>query len=94
MKKKAYQEKLKSQLDEWDAKIDLLKAKASKAEAEAKIEYNETIEDLKKKRAEANDRLQKLRDAGDDAWEDMKEGIEAAWSSLGAAIKSATSHFK
>ncbi len=93
-KKQAYEEKLQSQLDEWDAKIDVLKAKADKAGAAAKADYYETIEDLQQKRAEAKDKLQELRAAGDDAWEDMKEGLEAAWSRLGAAIKSARSRFE
>jgi hypothetical protein len=34
--KKAYQEKMEAQLKEWSARIDLLKAKADKAKAEAK----------------------------------------------------------
>ena len=43
-KRKAYIEKLEAQLEEWDAKIDLLKAKSKKAKAEAKIEYYNKIE--------------------------------------------------
>jgi chromosome segregation ATPase len=93
-KKEAYQEKLHAQLDEWSAKIDVLKAKAAKAEAATKADYQETIEDLQEKRQAAKDKLEELGAAGDDAWQDMKEGIEAAWSSLGAAIKSASSRFK
>ena len=93
-KKQAYEEKLKAQLNQWTAEIDVLKAKAEKAEAEAKVNYQETIEDLQEKRSRANEKLQDLRRAGDDAWEDLKEGIEEAWSSLGASIKSAMSRFK
>ena len=93
-KKQAYEEKLKAQLNEWNAEIDLLKAKAERAEAEAKVNYRETIEDLQEKRSRANEKLQELQRAGDDAWEDLKEGIEEAWSSLGVSIKSAISRFK
>jgi chromosome segregation ATPase len=92
--KKAYREKLQSQLDEWDAKIDVLKAKANKAEASAKVEYQKTIEDLQDKRSKAKDKLQELKNASGDAWEDLKEGVEESWSRLGAAIKEATSRFK
>lgn len=35
--KKVYQEKMDAQLREWRAKIDLLKARADKAEAEQRI---------------------------------------------------------
>lgn len=92
--KEAYKKKLEAQLDEWDAKIDVLKAKANKADASARVEYQETIEDLKKKRAVAKDKLQELREASSEAWEDLKEGLEQVWADLGAAIKSASSRFK
>lgn len=92
--KDAYKKKLEAQLDEWDAKIDVLKAKANKADASARLEYQETIEDLKKKRAVARDKLQELREASGEAWKDLKQGLEQIWSDLGAAIKSATSRFK
>lgn len=93
-KKQAYEEKLSAQLDEWNAKIDVLKAKASKAESSAKVDYYETIEDLQQKSNAAKEKLKKLQSASDDAWEDLKEGIENAWSDFRAAIKSATSRFE
>ena len=93
-KKDAYRKKLESQLDEWEAKIDVLKAKANQAEAGAKVEYYETIENLQNKRSQAKDKLQELRNAGEDAWEDLKGGLEQSWSELAAAVKAATSRFK
>ena len=66
-KKEAYQEKFKAQLDELNAKIDVLKAKAKQAEASVQADYYETIEKLLKKRSEAQNKLQDLRAAGDDA---------------------------
>jgi len=93
-KRKAYEEKLQAQLDEWAAKIDTLKAKASKAEADAKVNYHETIEELEKKRADAKKRLQEFREASDDAWTELKSGLDKAWSNLGSAVKSATEKFK
>ncbi|HEX9776876.1 MAG TPA: coiled coil domain-containing protein [Geopsychrobacteraceae bacterium] len=93
-KKQAYEEKLEAQLDEWNAKINVLKAKAEKVEAEAKIEYHEMIETLKTKQAAAKNKLAELHNASDDSWEDLKEGVENAWKSLNAAVKSAASRFK
>jgi len=93
-KKQAYEERLTAELDEWKAKIDVLKAKAAKAESGAKVKYYETIEELQGKQALAQEQLKKLQAAGDDAWEDLKEGVEEAWSSLEAAIKSATARFR
>ena len=93
-KKEAYEKKLEAQLDEWNAKIDVLKAKAERAGAEAKVDYEETIEDLKQKRSAAKSKLQDLRQAGDDAWEDIKSGVEQAWDEFGNAVKQATDRFK
>ncbi|MCB2184195.1 MAG: coiled coil domain-containing protein [Desulfobulbaceae bacterium] len=93
-KKEAYEKKLQAQLDEWEAEIDKLKAKADKAQADAQIDYNEEIEELRAMHAEAKGKLAELRKAGDDAWKDLKMGIESAKDSLGTALKSAFSRFK
>ena len=93
-KKQIYEDKLKAQLNEWDAKIDVLKAKAEKAEASVKADYYKTMEELKKRRNSAKEKLGELQTAGDDVWEDLKDGVENAWSALGAAVKSAISRFK
>ncbi len=93
-KKQAYEEKLKAQLEEWNAKIDVLKAKAKTAKAGVEVEYYETIDNIKDKQVVAKNKLVELREAGDDAWEDLKEGLDSTWDRLGDAIKTATSRFK
>ncbi len=92
--KEDYEKKLQSQLDEWSAEIDKLKAKADAAEADAQLKYYKQIEELRSMQAAANDKLDQLKEAGDDAWEDLKAGIDSAWDSLSSAVKSATSRFK
>ena len=92
--KESYQQKLQAQLDEWNADIDKLKARAEKAESSARIEYYEQIEDLRLKQNAAKDKLAELHDAGDDAWEDLKAGIENAWSTLGDSVEQAVARFR
>ncbi len=92
--KEAYEKKLQARLDEWSAEINVLKAKADNAEADAQIEYYKQIEELKSMQASADGKLAELKEASDEAWEDLKFGIESAWDSLGSALKSATSRFK
>lgn len=92
--KEAYEKKLQSQLDEWNAEIDKLKAKANKAEADAQLEYYKEIEELRSMQQAANSKLVELKGSSDDAWEDLKAGADSAWDSLGRAIKSAASRFK
>ena len=93
-KRKAYEEKFDAQLDEWKAQIALLKAKADKGKAEAKIEYYKTIEALQHRQVEARAKLDKLKTAGDEAWEDLKTGTEKVWAEVKTAFHDAASNFK
>jgi len=93
-KRKAYEEKFDAQLQEWNAQIALLKARADKAKAEAKIEYYKTIEAMQRKRDTAKAKLDELKSAGDGAWEDLKTGAEKAWAEVKTAFHDAASKFK
>jgi len=92
--KNIYQKKLQAQLDEWSAEIDILKAKADKAKADAQLEYYKEIKELRSMQEAASSKLAEFKDASDDAWEDLKAGMDSAWNSIGKALKSATSRFK
>ena len=93
-KRKVYEEKIDAQLEEWNAQIALLKARADKAKAEAKIEYYKTIEALQHRQDEAKAKLHELKTAGDEAWEDLKTGAEKAWAEVKTAFHEATAKFK
>ncbi|WP_163558212.1 coiled coil domain-containing protein [Halomonas sp. NO4] len=92
--REVYEQKLQAKLDEWQAEIDKLKARARGAEADARIEHEKEIDDLEARRDEARQKLSELREAGDDAWEDVKAGAERAWDSLSESLKNARSRFK
>ena len=81
-------------IKEWNAQIALLKAKADRAKAEAKVGYYAKIEALQHKRDSARTKLQELKAAGDEAWEDLKAGAEKAWAEVKAAFHDAVSKFK
>lgn len=89
-----YIQKLKSKLDEWDADLATLEAKAEKAEGDLKKEYGKQIEAIKERRQEAMDKLDEVRSASEDAWEDLKEGMETSWEAMGNAVKEAVERFK
>ena len=93
-KKKAYQEKVETQLKEWGAKIDELKAKAEKSKADLKIKYEEQIEELRRKQEEVKGKLSEIKGSGGEAWEDLKAGVERALGDLNNAIGKAFSRFK
>ena len=93
-KRKAYEEKIDAQLEEWSAQIALFKARADKAKAGAKIEYNKTIEVLQHRQDEARAKLHELKTSGDEAWEDLKTGAEKAWAEVETAFQNALLKFK
>ena len=93
-KRKAYEDKIDAQLEEWNVQIALLKARADKAKADAKLEYYKIIDTLQHKQDEAGTKLHELKNAGDDAWEELKTGAEKAWDEVKAAFHSAGSKFK
>jgi len=93
-KRKAYEEKLDAQFEEWNAQIALLKAKADKAKADMKIKYYKNIEAVERKQEVAGTRLRELKNAGDEAWEELKTGAEKAWDEVKTAYHKTASKFK
>lgn len=91
--KKAYEEKLRAQLDGWNAEIDKLEAKFRERKADANIDYSTKIEELKRKREEMRNKLDQLQRSGEDAWQDIKAGVEGARSALSDALQSAKERF-
>jgi chromosome segregation ATPase len=89
----AFVQKLKAQLDEGNAEIDKLEAKAGRAEADVKIRYQEEIEKLRQQQQSAQAKLEELQQANEDAWEDLKDGVVGAWDSLKGAFEKAKSRF-
>ena len=90
----AYVKKLKAMLEEWNAEIDKLDAKARKADAEAKIRYEEQVSQLRQKRKELQNMVTQMGEASDDAWEDLKEGLENAWKVFKGTLSKAKSEFE
>ena len=78
MDKKIYIEKVQAQIREWEAKLDLLHAKADKATADTKINYMKQIDKLKQQKSHVEEQLAEIRDAGEDLWEDIKDKLDTA----------------
>lgn len=87
--KQAYEKKLEAKLEEWQADIDKLRAKAKEAGADAQIEYEKQIDTLRKSRDDMEAKLSEMREAQTAAWEDVKRGADKAWDSMSKAMQDA-----
>jgi len=70
-KRDAYVAKMKLQLDELNAKMALLEAKAKEAKADARDKYNEELGKLRHQSKLAVAKLDELKASGEDKWEAM-----------------------
>ena len=93
-KRDEYVRALQEKLEEWNAEIDKLTAKATELTADFQNEHKVQIDLLKAKSESARHKIEEIQKAGDIAWEDMKSGAELAWSAMSEAIQSAKSRFK
>lgn len=89
-----YVEKAKARIDQWDAEIKKLRAKAGEAEADARIEYQNRLTEMRAERDKAEQKLKQMRQAGDEALADLKSGFDRAMDSLSKAFDDARARFK
>ena len=89
-----YVRKMQAKLEELNADIDKLAAKAGQVSANLKSDYNEEMAALKVKQAAARQKLEMMQKSGESAWQDLKAGIDLAWTAIGESVDSAKSRFK
>jgi DNA anti-recombination protein RmuC len=92
--KKSHLAKLSGKLNDFDSKLDELKAKAVSSAGTAKAEYEKTIDDLRKKRKEAEEHLKKLKTASEESWNELKRGTKKTLDSMSKSINNAIRKFK
>ena len=85
----AYVARMEAQVSEWGAKLKEMKAKAEKAAAQGRIEYQHKLAEMKadEKQEQARRKLEELRMAGEDRWEALKSGVEGAWGELKKTVE-------
>jgi hypothetical protein len=94
MQRDEYVQKLKVQLDQWNAEVTKWEAKAAGARAELQAETAKRLEELRGRRDEALYQMKLLQNASTDAWMDLMRGTEQAWKSLHEAYDRARTHFE
>ena len=93
-KRDLYMEKVKAQIEQYNAKLSGMRGKASEMGADMKLEYLNQVEKLERKRDELKVKHEELMKATESSWEDLKEGTENAWNEFKDSVSKATEHFK
>jgi DNA repair exonuclease SbcCD ATPase subunit len=88
-----YVQKLKSQIDQWNAEAAKWEAKAKQAQAGMQTEYSKQLEQYRARRDEALAELRRIQNAGADAWREMMRGADAAVKSMQEAFDRARRQF-
>lgn len=94
MSKDAYIEKAKAKIDEWNADIDKLKAKIDGANAEAKLQYENQLKELREQRDLGMEKLKEAQAASDSAWDDISAGFTSAFETVQKSFQDAMNKFK
>jgi outer membrane murein-binding lipoprotein Lpp len=81
-KKEEYQRALAAQMQELDAKIDELKAKAARASDAVKAEFARDMEALDRQKAVLAQKMEAVKSSSASAWSDVKAGANSAMDSV------------
>lgn len=84
MQKEAYKEKIEAQMNEWDARLKSLKARAEMMSGDAKIAYHQRIRDLENAKDALAAKLSAMKETSADAVERVRKEIEDAVADLKA----------
>ena len=88
-----YMNRLKSQLDAWNAEVAKWQEKAKNAEAAQRAEYEKQLEDYRLRRDQAMEQMRKLQTASGNAWMELTKGADEAWSKMREAYEKARAQF-
>jgi lipid II:glycine glycyltransferase (peptidoglycan interpeptide bridge formation enzyme) len=89
-----YVEKLKQQLDQWNAEVSQWESKAKLAQESMRAEYEKQLAAYRSKRDHALEQLSKVQSATGEAWKEFARAADDAWARMSEAFEKAGSHFK
>ncbi len=89
----AYQQKVRAQMKEMKAKMQMFEANAEKAGADMRIKYEKNLNDWKSRFKDVEMKLDKLSDTAEENWNDIRSNIDETMNELSNTIESATKQF-
>ncbi|HKA39665.1 MAG TPA: hypothetical protein VKD25_07850 [Burkholderiales bacterium] len=89
-----YVEKLKKQLDDWNAEAAKWEAKAKAAQAGMRADYEKQLAAFRRQRDQALEQMRQVQASSGEAWQDLVRGTDDAWARMREAVEKARSQFK
>lgn len=93
-KRDEYVDKLKSQLDQWNAEMAKWEAQAGTTQEKMRAEYDRQLTALRQHRNQALEQLRKVQSASGEAWTEFARGADESWAKMRDAIEKAGTRFK
>lgn len=90
----AYQQKVKAQIKETKARMQVLEAQTQTTKAELHLQNQKKLKDWKYRLDDIEVQLVKLSNSTGNAWNDIRTGIDSALSELQGTMDNATEQFK
>jgi len=89
-----YQALMEKQLNEWKAQTERFRTAAEQFEAQAKQRFDENLELLRAKQAQAWEQLHSLKGSNEAAWAEFKTHMEKAGNEVRTAVETLAKVFK
>lgn len=93
-KRDEYVDKLKKQLDDWNAEAAKWEAKAKAAQANMRADYEKQLTAFRHQRDQALEQMRKVQASSGEAWQELVRGTDDAWAKMREAVEKARSQFK
>lgn len=92
--RKEYQALVEKQLSEWKAYAEKLKKHSGELEAQARRQFDQQLELIRARQAEAAEYLAKLKAASEEGWAELKGRLDKAWDEMRKASDRLTEQFR
>jgi hypothetical protein len=89
----AYKQRIRAQIKEMKAKMQMLEAGVEKTNADMRIKYRKELEDWKSRFNDVELKLEKLSNSAESSWAEIQSGIDTAMKELSSSIENATKQF-
>jgi hypothetical protein len=90
----AYRQKMRAQLKEWSAQMNLLEARLDNVSADLRVKRAEQLHELRARHRAAADKMKELGKSTGEAWEQVKETADKMWDDFKDGLTEAQSKFK